>query len=110
MFVSTCGAQTWTSIGPAPLVGGIGPAGGVKTVAVDPSDATHWLLGAPEGGIWESRDAGASWSPIADSQPVLTIGSLTFAPSNSSIIYAGTGEAGWSFAAHPGVASERGSS
>jgi hypothetical protein len=89
VFGSACAAQTWTSIGPAPLVGGTGPTGGIKAIAVDPADANHWLLGAASGGVWASHDAGGSWNPITDSQPNLNIGSVAFAASDPRVIYAG---------------------
>jgi photosystem II stability/assembly factor-like uncharacterized protein len=102
VFPSICSAQTWTSLGPLPLASGSGPTGRIKAVAVDPSDPTHWMLGAASGGIWESHDSGGSWNSIADSQPNLNIGSIVFAPGAPKIIYASTGEAAWTFAAHPG--------
>ena len=51
------------------------------------------MVGFGNGGIWESRDAGQSWRPITDTAPTLTIGAVAFAPSDSRIVYAGTGEA-----------------
>ncbi len=100
-------AQVWTSIGPAPLAYGTSvtvgdPAanqnsttGRVSSIAVDPSDSSHWIIGAATGGVWESHNSGASWVPKTDDQPTLAIGSVAFAPSNPKIIYAGTGEAGF---------------
>lgn len=58
-----------------------------------PSDPDHWLIGTGNGGIWQSRDAGGSWTPLTDAAPTLTIGAVAFAPSDPSIIYAATGEA-----------------
>ena len=90
---------TWVNIGPAPLSYAHNPAdprnfnsGRVATIAVDPSNAYHWLIGVGNGGVWESMDGGTSWLPIADSAPTLAIGSIAFAPSNPRIIYVGTGE------------------
>src|SRR5215831_17671108 len=101
-LVSSCYAQMWTSLGPAPLIGGNGPTGRIKVLAVDPSNRDHWFLGAASGGVWESRDGGASWNPIIESQPNLNIGSVAFARSDPKVVYAGTGEATWGFDAHPG--------
>jgi len=65
-LVNSCCAQTWTSLGPAPLTGGNGPTGRIRALAVDPSDSDHWVLGAPSGGVWESRDGGANWNSVTD--------------------------------------------
>lgn len=36
----------------------------LHSVIVDPRDAAHLLIGMSSGGVFESRDAGASWSPL----------------------------------------------
>ncbi|MGO9258560.1 MAG: putative Ig domain-containing protein [Bryobacteraceae bacterium] len=104
LTVGTAGtAPVWSSIGPSPNAYVQAPSnpsnfnsGRVSSIAVDPSDATHWLVGYGNGGIWETHNSGASWRPIADSAPTLAIGAIAFAPSNPAIIYAGTGEADYS--------------
>jgi photosystem II stability/assembly factor-like uncharacterized protein len=72
----------------------IGPFQGGRAVAVSgvPGDPTTFYFGGVGGGIWKSIDAGVSWRPIFDDQPVASIGALVVAPSNPSVIYAGTGE------------------
>jgi photosystem II stability/assembly factor-like uncharacterized protein len=67
-------------------------AGRIGAIAIDPSDPTHILIGSAGGGVWESRDAGASWTARTDAQPSLATGAIAYDPSNSSIVYAGTGE------------------
>jgi hypothetical protein len=74
---------------PAFLVAG----GRVAAIAVDPRDQQHWLIGAAQGGIWETRDAGTTWTAKTDAAPSLAMGKIAFAPSDPNIIYAGTGEA-----------------
>ena len=90
-------AQVWSSIGPPYLVRASNPqnfnAGRVSSIAVDPSDPDHWLIGVGNGGVWESHDAGGSWTPLTDAAPTLAIGAVAFAPSDPNIIYAATGEA-----------------
>jgi photosystem II stability/assembly factor-like uncharacterized protein len=72
----------------------IGPyrAGRITTVSGVPGDATTFYFGTPGGGIWRTRDAGRVWKPIFDQTQVASIGAIAVAPSNPSIIYAGTGE------------------
>ena len=71
-------------------------SGRIAAVAVDPSDVTHWLIGAAQGGVWETRSTGTTWTPKTDSQASLAMGAIAFAPSDPNIIYAGTGEANFS--------------
>ena len=79
-------------------------SGRVASVAVDPRDASRWLAGVGNGGVWETRDAGRSWTPIADDAPTLSVGVVTFAPGNPDVIFVGTGEyVGTSPSNHVGV-------
>jgi hypothetical protein len=90
----------WAAIGPAPTLGGFytPTTGRVTTIAVDPSDATGntVLIGAAQGGIWLSSDAGQTWTSVGDQNPSLAMGSIAFAnpasPGGAGVVYAGTGE------------------
>ncbi|HUX72741.1 MAG TPA: hypothetical protein VMV25_02450 [Steroidobacteraceae bacterium] len=85
---------------PPPLFGGlhwrlVGPFRGGRALAVSgvPGQPLRWYFGAVDGGVWETRDAGRTWAPIFDGEPVASIGALAVAPSNPRVIYVGTGEA-----------------
>ena len=89
----------WQEIGPTRVPGGqtygsnvVDVAGRVSSVAIDPGDPKHILLGSAGGGIWESHDTGATWAPRTDKLPSLAIGAVAFDPSAPSRAYAGSGE------------------
>src|SRR5437762_3667237 len=73
----------------------IGPFRGGRVLAVSgvPGEPHHFYFGSVNGGVWETNDAGRTWQPIFDSQPIGSIGALAVAPSNSKVIYVGSGEA-----------------
>jgi photosystem II stability/assembly factor-like uncharacterized protein len=73
----------------------IGPfRGGRSLTAVGiPGQPAVYYFGAVGGGVWKSTDAGMTWEPIFDSQPIASIGALAVAPSDPNVIYVGSGEA-----------------
>jgi len=100
VVVAPSALEHWVSLGPAPSRAKPGDAsesistiasGAVRAVAVDPSDPEHWLIGANNGGVWETSDSGTSWLPRTDDQPTLIISALAFSTSASHVAYAGTG-------------------
>lgn len=73
----------------------VGPFRGGRALAVTgvPGEPDHFYFGAVDGGVWESRNAGRTWNPIFDSEPVGSIGAIAVAPSNPRVLYVGSGEA-----------------
>jgi photosystem II stability/assembly factor-like uncharacterized protein len=72
----------------------IGPFRGGRSLAVTGvrGQPELFYFGAVDGGVWRTNDAGRTWHPIFDSQPIGSIGAIAVAPSNPQIIYVGTGE------------------
>lgn len=73
----------------------IGPAymsGRVADIAVDQKDPGIWYVAIASGGVWKTVNAGTTWNPIFDDEAVYSIGDVTIDPSNSNIIWVGTGE------------------
>jgi photosystem II stability/assembly factor-like uncharacterized protein len=97
------GASAATPASASQLVGklqwrSIGPYIGGRSVAVAgvPGNRDLFYMGGVEGGVWKSADYGETWTNITDGKiPGIAdpIGALAVAPSNSNVIYAGTGEA-----------------
>src|SRR5437773_1101395 len=76
----------WRNIGPfhggriAAVTGAIGQPG-------------VFYIGAPAAGIWKTTSAGVTWSPIFDQfTNVDSVGAIQVAPSDTNIVYAGTGD------------------
>ena len=74
------------SIGPA------GMSGRITSIAVAPGDRDTWYVGSASGGLWKTGNAGTTFEPLFDEQPVQSIGAVAVAPSNGDVIYVGTGE------------------
>ncbi|HEY9180721.1 MAG TPA: hypothetical protein VIO32_08365, partial [Candidatus Baltobacteraceae bacterium] len=83
---SMFGGLHWRNIGPL-------RGGRAITVVGVPSDPDTFYFGAVGGGVWVTHNAGRTWTPIFDSQPIASIGAIAMAPSDPNVIYVGSGEA-----------------
>src|SRR5437660_1480127 len=74
------GALRWRLIGPH-------RGGRVLAVAGVPGDPATFYFGAVDGGVWRTRNAGVTWEPLFDTQPIASIG-LAADPADPQIVYA----------------------
>ena len=74
------------SIGPA------GMSGRVTSIDAVVANPDIIYLGTASGGVWKTENAGNTWQPIFDEQPILNIGAVTVQQSNPSVLWVGTGE------------------
>ena len=73
----------------------IGPAvmgGRVSDIAIDPRNPFVFYVGFGHGGVFKTNDNGVTFQPIFDKQPMLSIGAVAIAPSDSDVVWVGTGE------------------
>lgn len=73
----------------------IGPAvtsGRVSDFAVNPNNSSEYYVASASGGVWKTTNAGVTYTPIFDKQGSYSIGCVSLAPSNASIVWVGSGE------------------
>jgi len=73
----------------------VGPAftsGRIADIAIHPEDDNVWYVAVGSGGVWKTENAGTTWQPIFDDQPVYSTGCITLDPSNPHTVWLGTGE------------------
>ena len=93
------GADSTGGRGGLPLAGlalrSIGPAmisGRISDLAVNPRDKKMWYVAAASGGLWKTVNAGTTWTPVFDHEPVYSIGTVVIDPRNPNTVWVGTGE------------------
>src|SRR5687768_13171526 len=73
----------------------IGPAimgGRIDDLAVVESRPSTFYVATAAGGLWKTVNNGVTLEPVFDHQEVSSIGDVTVAPSDPSVVYVGTGE------------------
>ena len=80
-------AFRWRNIGPANMGGRITDIEGI------PYPSHTFYVAAAGGGIWKTTNTGTTFRPVFDNERVISMGDLAIAPSDTNVVYAGTGEA-----------------
>jgi hypothetical protein len=106
LWSATVAAQTFIPHGPAPSFGPVGiiqsgdqppngmngtVTGAIQAIALSPTTPGTMFVGATNGGIWETRNGGASWQPRTDNRVSLSISSIADDPTNANLMIAGIG-------------------
>ncbi|MFN2398706.1 MAG: WD40/YVTN/BNR-like repeat-containing protein [Gemmatimonadaceae bacterium] len=76
----------WRAVGPANMSGRVTDVEGI------PGPSKTFYFAAASGGIWKSTNNGTTFKPIFDTERVISMGDLAIAPSDTHVVYAGTGE------------------
>ncbi len=93
------GAQEAPAVNEALLSGlklrGIGPAarsGRVADVTIDPNDRATWYVAVASGNAFKTTNRGTTWEPIFENYPVYSTSTIVIDPTNSNVLWLGTGE------------------
>ena len=72
----------------------IGPHRAGRTVGISgvADQPNVFYIGVNNGGVWKTNDYGHTWKPIFDAENTGSVGDVAVAPSNSNVIYVGSGE------------------
>ncbi|MEP0860135.1 MAG: T9SS type A sorting domain-containing protein [Ignavibacterium sp.] len=89
---------TWVSLGPTPgaYFGYGNISSRIVTGTYDPNNPNIIYIGPANGGVWKSTDNGVTRNPLTDNEVSMAMGAIVVDPTNSNIVYAGTGEATYS--------------
>ncbi|MGB4843576.1 MAG: hypothetical protein WBP16_03865, partial [Ferruginibacter sp.] len=73
----------------------VGPAitsGRIADIAVNPNNHSEYYVAAAAGGVWKTKNAGNTFDPIFDGEGSFSIGCLAIDPTNSNVVWVGSGE------------------
>jgi hypothetical protein len=91
------GLSSWQALGPYNV------PGRSRALVFSPSNPNVMYTAGVAGGVWKSIDHGESWTSVGDAMGNIAVTSLAIDPTNSNIIYAGTGEGFGNFDAVRGL-------
>lgn len=74
----------------------IGPAfmsGRIIDLAINPDNVSEYYVAVASGGVYKTTNNGVTYEPIFESYGSFSIGCVTIDPTNSNVVWVGTGEA-----------------
>ncbi len=83
---STFGGLKFRSIGPAFT------SGRIADFAVNPNNHSEYYVATASGGLWKTINSGTTWTPLADTLQAYAMGCVVIDPTNSNVVWLGTGE------------------
>jgi hypothetical protein len=83
---ATLAGFRWRTVGPANFEGRVSDVAGI------PFPSKTFFVASAAGGIWKTTNAGTTFRPVFDDYPVISMGMLAIAPSDTQQVWAGTGE------------------
>ena len=94
LFISSTYAQVSTEQLAGLKYRMIGPHRAGRTVGISgvADQPNVFYIGVNNGGVWKTTDYGHTWKPIFDAENTGSVGDVAVAPSNSNVIYVGSGE------------------
>lgn len=86
-------SAAWTPVGPQSIPDQGGGMGRLNVVRIHPLDSNTIFVGASNGGLWKSTNAGQGWVALTDYLPNISVTDLIFHPQDPDIMFMATGDA-----------------
>ena len=83
----------WEQLGPSSWnqTSGWNPGvGRITSIAIDPSDDNHIIVGSPGGGVWKTTDGTITWTVLTDNLSNIGVYALTIHPTDPEIYFWGS--------------------
>ncbi|MDB9954886.1 T9SS type A sorting domain-containing protein [Flavobacteriaceae bacterium] len=85
--------SNWEQLGPSywNQTSGWNPGvGRITSIAIDPTNEDHIIIGSPGGGVWKTTDGTTTWTALTDNLSNIEVYALTIHPTDSNTYLWGT--------------------
>ena len=89
----TQAVENWEQLGPYEWnqTSGWNPGvGRITSIAIDPNNENHMIVGSPTGGVWKTTDGSTTWTALTDNLSNINVNALAIHPTNSNIYFWGS--------------------